>query len=213
VFWAGFAPLDCAWLRSVFRTYSRYQPVLSVCFISQHCFLLYAYYIIHLFNPSKAELNPICHLLISLGDLTFPGTCTPRIFQYISNKMQSYTVYFYLETALHVSGGNSTHHQKCIQLYLQQLVFATPLLLSAAIVEELELVWVCCGWRTPSAFNERWNNKFHYKVTSCWLFLLSHTTMHGSMNIKFKNSVSSPQFIYVFYVDLRTNSDDSSIQH
>jgi hypothetical protein len=35
------------------------------------------------------------------------------------------------------------------------------------------------------AFNERWNNKFYYKVASCWLFLLSHTTMHGSMNIKF----------------------------
>jgi len=28
------------------------------------------------------------------------------------------------------------------------------------------------------------NNKFYYKVASCWLFLLSHTTMHGSMNIK-----------------------------
>jgi hypothetical protein len=25
-----------------------------------------------------------------------------------------------------------------------------------------------------------------YKVASCWLFLLSHTTMHGFMNIKFK---------------------------
>jgi hypothetical protein len=23
------------------------------------------------------------------------------------------------------------------------------------------------------AFNERWNNKFYYKVASCWLFLLS----------------------------------------
>jgi hypothetical protein len=33
-------------------------------------------------------------------------------------------------------------------------------------------------------FNERWNNKFEYKVASCWLFLLSHNTMHGSMNIK-----------------------------
>ena len=39
----------------------------------------------------------------------------------------------------------------------------------------LEICW---------AFNERWNNKFYYKVASCWLFLLSHTTMHGSMNIK-----------------------------
>jgi hypothetical protein len=35
------------------------------------------------------------------------------------------------------------------------------------------------------AFNERWNNKFFYKVASCWLFFLSHTTMHGSMNINF----------------------------
>ena len=45
-----------------------------------------------------------------------------------------------LETALHVSGGTSTHHQEHIQLYLQHLVFVMPLLLSAAIVEELELV-------------------------------------------------------------------------
>jgi hypothetical protein len=62
------------------------------------------------------------------------------IFQYISNRMQRYTVYLYLETALHVSGGTSTHHQDRIQLYLQNLVFVTPLLLSAAIVEELEPV-------------------------------------------------------------------------
>jgi hypothetical protein len=47
---------------------------------------------------------------------------------------------FYLETALHVSGGTTTHHQECKQLYLQHLVFVNPLLLSAAIVEELEPV-------------------------------------------------------------------------
>jgi hypothetical protein len=68
------------------------------------------------------------------------GPCIASIFQYISNKIQRYTVYLYLEIALHVSGGTSTYHQKRIQLYLQQLVFVTPLLLSAAIVEELELV-------------------------------------------------------------------------
>jgi hypothetical protein len=56
----------------------------------------------------------------------------------ISNKMQRHTVYLYLETALRVTGGTSTHHQERIQLYLQHLVFFTPLLLSAAIVEELE---------------------------------------------------------------------------
>jgi hypothetical protein len=58
----------------------------------------------------------------------------------ISIKMQRYTVYLHLETALHVSGGSSTHHQERIQLYLQHLVFVTPLLISAAIVEELEPV-------------------------------------------------------------------------
>jgi len=47
---------------------------------------------------------------------------------------------FYLETALHVSGGTITHHQERKQLDLRRLVFVTPLLLSAAIVEELELV-------------------------------------------------------------------------
>jgi len=30
--------------------------------------------------------------------------------------MQLYTVYLYLETALHVSGGTATHHQESIQL-------------------------------------------------------------------------------------------------
>jgi hypothetical protein len=54
--------------------------------------------------------------------------------------MQRYTVYLYLETALHVSGGISTHHQERKQLYLQHLVFVTTLLLPAAIMEEMELV-------------------------------------------------------------------------
>jgi membrane protease YdiL (CAAX protease family) len=91
-------------------------------------------------NPLNAELNPIYHLLLLLGDLTFMGPCIVSIFQYISNKMQRYTIYLYLQTSLPVSGGTSTHHQERIQLYLQHLIFVTPLLLSAAIVEELEQV-------------------------------------------------------------------------
>jgi len=47
---------------------------------------------------------------------------------------------FYLETALHVSGGTITLHQERKELYLQHLVFVTPLLLPAVIVKELELV-------------------------------------------------------------------------
>jgi len=125
------------------------------------------------------------------------GTCILSIFQYTSNKMQRYTVYLYLETALHVSGRTSTHHQERIQLCLQHLVFVTTLLLSAVIVEELEPVWVCCGWRTQIAVtvwqipnaadtvvcapNDGW--KYHPKhveqfpdinklcnVASCWIY-------------------------------------------
>jgi hypothetical protein len=87
-------------------------------------------------NPLNAELNPMCHFLILLRDLTFMGTCIVSI----SNKVQRHTVYLYLENALHVSGGTSTHHKERIKLCLQHLVFVTPLLLSAAIMEELEQV-------------------------------------------------------------------------
>jgi hypothetical protein len=58
--------------------------------------------------------------------------CFVNIFQCISNKMKLSTVYLYLETALHVSGGTSTRHQERIQLYLQHLVFVTPLLLESS---------------------------------------------------------------------------------
>ena len=55
---------------------------------------------------------------------------------------------FYLETALHVSGGTITHHQERKQLYLQHLVFVTLLLLPAARAAALDTV-VCApgdGW-------------------------------------------------------------------
>ena len=57
----------------------------------------------------------------------------------MSKKMQRYTVYLSLQTALHVSVDISTHHQEHTQMYLQHLVLVKPLLLPAAIVEELEL--------------------------------------------------------------------------
>jgi len=73
-----------------------------------------------------------------LEDCKFVGPCIANIFQYISNKMQLHTIYLYLETTLHVSGGTSTHHQERIQLCLQHLVLVTLLLLLVAIVEKLE---------------------------------------------------------------------------
>jgi hypothetical protein len=43
------------------------------------------------------------------------------------------TQFFYLETAVHVLGGTTTHHRERKQMYLQHLVFLTPLLLPATI--------------------------------------------------------------------------------
>jgi len=62
-----------------------------------------------------------------------------NILKYIQQDATLHSL-FYLETALHVSGGIITHHQERKQLYPQHLVFVTPLLLSAAIVEELKPV-------------------------------------------------------------------------
>ena len=52
-------------------------------------------------NPLNAELNPICHFLILLGDLTFMGPCIVNIFQYTC-----------IDTTLHnlfISGNCSTY--------------------------------------------------------------------------------------------------------
>jgi hypothetical protein len=62
-----------------------------------------------------------------------------NILIYIQQDATLHTL-FYLENGLHVSGSTSTHHQERKQLYLQHLVFVTPLLLPAAIVEEWEQV-------------------------------------------------------------------------
>jgi hypothetical protein len=51
-----------------------------------------------------------------------------NILIYIQQDATLHTL-FYLETALHVSGGTSTHNQECIQLYLQRPVFVIRLLL------------------------------------------------------------------------------------
>jgi len=63
---------------------------------------------------------------------------TPRASSILIYIQQDATLHslFYMETALHVSGGTTTHHQERKQLYLQHLVFVTPLLLLAAIAAD-----------------------------------------------------------------------------
>jgi hypothetical protein len=61
------------------------------------------------------------------------------IYSYNQQDAMSHSLFIFGNCST-VSGGTSTHHQELIQLYLQHLVFVTPLLLSAAIVEELDPV-------------------------------------------------------------------------
>jgi len=55
-----------------------------------------------------------------------------NILIYIQQDATLYSL-FYLETTLHVLGGTTAHHQERKQLYLQHLVFVTPLLLPTFI--------------------------------------------------------------------------------
>jgi len=64
------------------------------------------------------------------------GPCILRIFQIYIQQDATLRSLFYLETVLHVSGGTTIHHQERIQLYLQHLVFVTPLLLHAAVAAD-----------------------------------------------------------------------------
>jgi hypothetical protein len=75
------------------------------------------------FNTLKSKQNTIFYIQLNIAlvvvtqktNLTFMGPCIVNIFQYISNKMQRYTVYLYLancstcfEWYLHPSSGAHT---------------------------------------------------------------------------------------------------------
>jgi len=69
----------------------------------------------------------VCTAVVTVCvNVTFMGPSIVRIFQY-TTYVQDATLHslLYLETALHVSGGTSTHHQERMQLYLQHMVFVT----------------------------------------------------------------------------------------
>jgi hypothetical protein len=78
----------------------------------------------------------------SRRDLTFKGPCIANVFPSITKKMQCYTIRSILQNALQVSGGSLANHQG-FKLYIEHRVFVKLLLLPFAIVEELDLIWVC----------------------------------------------------------------------
>jgi len=91
---------------------------------------------------SRVSLDAFKNKISSLTTNKTPVHCIPI---YIQQDATLHSL-FYLETALHVSGGTTTHHQERKQLYLQHLVFVTPLLLPAAIMEELDGTGLSVLW-------------------------------------------------------------------
>jgi hypothetical protein len=55
--------------------------------------------------------------------------------------MRLYAVYLLLQTALHISGSDATHHQEHIQLHSQHLVVVVVFLLLCCIAHLEELVY------------------------------------------------------------------------
>jgi hypothetical protein len=53
-------------------------------------------------NHLNTELNPICHLLILLGDLKFTGPCIVSIFQYIYPTRCNVTQFIYIWKLLYM---------------------------------------------------------------------------------------------------------------
>jgi len=86
-------------IRSAYNCIYRIWYLSHLIFIFGNCSTCFGWYL----HPSSGA-----HTTVS----TASGIC--------------HTVYLYLETALHVSGGTFTHHQERIQLYLQHMVFVTP---------------------------------------------------------------------------------------
>jgi hypothetical protein len=85
--------------------------------LSGNCSTCFGWY----HHPSSGEQTTVS---------TASGICQTGILIYIQQDATLHSL-FYLETAVHVSGCNTTHHQERKQLCLQHLVFVRPLLLPA----------------------------------------------------------------------------------
>jgi len=104
--------------------------------------------------------------------------------------MQQYTIYLFLQTALHVSDDISSHHQELILLYLQCLALLRPLLLPVVSVtltrgssnglNTLDTVvrGPDDGWRYHLKHVEQFAyiNKLHI-VASCWIIIDTYYAM------------------------------------
>jgi hypothetical protein len=94
----------------------------------------------------------------------------------ISNKMQRYRVYLYLKTALHVSGGTSTHHQKRTQLYLQHLVLSHTCRYRGRVGTDLSVLWVAYATHSTLIYAVSWKQPTNLTKASTSLSSIFYTT-------------------------------------
>jgi hypothetical protein len=89
------------------------QQAVSECGAVHVVHVVHVVYVVHVVH--------VVHISVNLQNIV------KNILLYIQQDATLH-ILFYLQTALRVSGGTSTHHQERIQLYLQHLVFVRPLL-------------------------------------------------------------------------------------
>jgi len=100
---------------------------------SFHLHILFIFFLCYLFLESRWDgvikvSGKLCFRIRSFNVRMHTHTSIHLIPIYIQQDATLHSL-FYLETALHISGGTTTHQQERKQLYLQHLVFVTPLVL------------------------------------------------------------------------------------
>jgi hypothetical protein len=161
----------CIIVSTFYCIYIQQDATLHSLFISGNCSTCFGWYL----HPSSGEqrtvskASGICHTVTATcryyiwKQLYVFRVVPPPIIRRAKNCIKSiwylshrycYLPLLYLETALHVSGCTSTHHQESKELYLKHLVFVTPLLLPAAIISGN--CSTCFGWYLhPSSGEQR----------------------------------------------------------
>jgi len=147
---------------------------------------------------SDAEIGTDCTAFYALDILPAVGFTTATVASAeITNKMQPCNRIYYSNVYWRLNTFRAAHRSSsgainCIcSLWFTYTCVDRPVTTCVCKPEDANSLELLMMSGVPLekcwAFNKRWNNKFYYKVASCWLFLLIHTTMHGSMNIKFRN--------------------------
>src|SRR5215475_6759722 len=104
-------------------SYIQQDATLHSLFTSGNCSTCFGWY----FHPSSgghttvSTASGICHTVTAIcryrGRVGTGLSVLWVAYASLFISGNTHTVYLYLETALHVSGGTSTHHQERIQLY------------------------------------------------------------------------------------------------